>query len=103
MDEPSTGLHFADVARLLGVVQRLVDAGNTVLTIEHDLDLIRATDHVLDLGPEGGEAGGYVVVEGTPTEVTAHATSHTGAESRAGLRREAGEAVSIRAQGQDER
>ncbi|MBT9558585.1 MAG: excinuclease ABC subunit UvrA [Myxococcales bacterium] len=78
MDEPSTGLHFADVERLLGVVQRLVDAGNTVVMIEHDLDLIRAADWVIDLGPEGGDAGGHVVVAGTPEHVMAHEASHTG-------------------------
>ncbi|MBT9558581.1 MAG: hypothetical protein IV100_21305 [Myxococcales bacterium] len=65
-------------AWVLGVVQRLVDAGNTVVMIEHDLDLIRAADWVIDLGPEGGDAGGYVVVAGTPERVMAHEASHTG-------------------------
>jgi excinuclease ABC subunit A len=78
LDEPTTGLHFDDVRQLLIVLQRLVDAGNTVLVIEHNLDVIKSADHVIDLGPEGGDRGGEVVTVGTPEEVAAHPTSHTG-------------------------
>ena len=78
LDEPTTGLHFDDVRRLLEVLGRLVDAGNTVLLIEHNLDVVKTADHVIDLGPEGGERGGTVVVAGTPEEVAACERSHTG-------------------------
>ena len=78
LDEPTTGLHFEDVRRLLTVLSRLVDQGNTVLVIEHNLDVIKTADWVIDLGPEGGNGGGLVVCEGTPEEVAKHAGSHTG-------------------------
>jgi excinuclease ABC subunit A len=85
LDEPTTGLHFADIERLLGVLAKLVAFGNTVVVIEHHPDVIKTADHVVDLGPEGGEAGGAIVVVGTPEEVAAHATSHTGRALRAVL------------------
>ncbi len=78
LDEPTTGLHFADVHKLLEVLSRLVDAGNSVVVIEHHPDVIKTADFVIDLGPEGGEAGGRIVVEGTPEEVAKHPESHTG-------------------------
>lgn len=78
LDEPTTGLHFDDVRQLLEVLQRLVDAGNTVLVIEHNLDIIKAADYVIDLGPEGGERGGTIVAQGTPEEVAKVPDSHTG-------------------------
>jgi excinuclease ABC subunit A len=78
LDEPTTGLHFEDVKRLLHVLDRLVDAGNTVVVIEHNLDVIKCADWVVDLGPEGGEEGGRVIAEGTPEEVAREAASHTG-------------------------
>ncbi len=78
LDEPTTGLHPADVVHLLGVLQRLVDRGDTVVLIEHAPELIRAADHVIDLGPEGGEAGGTIVAQGTPDEISRVTASHTG-------------------------
>ena len=78
LDEPTTGLHFEDVRQLLVVLQRLVDAGNTVLVIEHNLDVIKSADHIIDLGPEGGERGGTVVAQGTPEKVAKTKGSHTG-------------------------
>jgi excinuclease ABC subunit A len=78
LDEPTTGLHFDDIARLLRVLNRLVDAGNTVVVIEHNLDVIKTADHVIDLGPEGGEQGGRVVAVGTPEEVAQVPQSYTG-------------------------
>jgi excinuclease ABC subunit A len=78
LDEPTTGLHFADIERLLDVLQRLVDAGNTVLVVEHNLDVIKCADWVVDLGPEGGSGGGQLVAEGTPEQVARVRASHTG-------------------------
>ncbi len=78
LDEPTTGLHFEDIRKLLAVLSRLVDQGNTVLVIEHNLDVIKTADWVIDLGPEGGDGGGQVVVEGTPEKVAKTADSHTG-------------------------
>src|SRR6185436_10894683 len=78
LEEPTIGLHISDVQRLVNVLQRLVDAGNSVVVIEHNLDLIAEADWVLDLGPEGGEAGGQVVAEGTPEEIAKNKRSHTG-------------------------
>ncbi len=78
LDEPTTGLHFADVQHLLAVLQKLVEAGNTVLVIEHNLDVIKCADWVIDLGPEGGEAGGRIVAQGTPEQITKVKGSHTG-------------------------
>jgi excinuclease ABC subunit A len=78
LDEPTTGLHFEDVKKLLGVLDRLVDAGNSVVVIEHNLDVIKCADWVIDLGPEGGEDGGRVIAEGTPEEVARVKQSYTG-------------------------
>ena len=78
LDEPTTGLHFEDIRRLLTVLTRLVDQGNTVLVIEHNLDVIKTADHIVDLGPEGGSGGGTVVATGTPEEVASNSSSHTG-------------------------
>ncbi|MGB3112943.1 MAG: ATP-binding cassette domain-containing protein, partial [Candidatus Omnitrophota bacterium] len=78
LDEPTTGLHFADIHKLLDVLQRLVSAGNTVLVIEHNLDVIKTADHIIDLGPEGGDGGGKVVAIGAPEEVMANKKSYTG-------------------------
>lgn len=78
LDEPTTGLHSADVKKLIEVLQRLVDAGNTVLVIEHNLDMIKTADHIIDLGPEGGDKGGTIIATGTPEEVAKCRTSYTG-------------------------
>ncbi|MCG8590520.1 MAG: excinuclease ABC subunit UvrA [Proteobacteria bacterium] len=85
LDEPTTGLHFADVEKLLEVLGRLVERGNTVVVIEHHLDVIKVADHVIDLGPDGGERGGHIVVEGPPEAVAAEPRSHTGRALRAVL------------------
>jgi excinuclease ABC subunit A len=77
LDEPTTGLHFADIHNLLNVLQRLVDLGNTVVVIEHNLDVIKMADYIIDLGPEGGEAGGTVVATGAPEEIIKNETSFT--------------------------
>ncbi len=82
LDEPTTGLHFDDIARLLGAFRRLLDAGHSLVVIEHNLDVIRSADWIVDLGPEGGEAGGEIVCTGTPRQVAEHPTSHTGRSLR---------------------
>ena len=79
LDEPTTGLHFEDVRRLLGVLQRLVESGNTVIVIEHNLDVVKSADWIIDLGPEGGDGGGLVIAEGPPEQVAKTEGSHTGA------------------------
>jgi len=89
LDEPTTGLHFADIEKLLDVLQRLADSGNTVLVIEHNLDVIKQADWIVDLGPQGGEAGGEVIAAGTPEEVAQVAESYTGQFLRALLERNA--------------
>ena len=77
LDEPTTGLHFEDIRVLLGVLQRLVDRGNTVIVIEHNLDIVKAADYIIDMGPEGGRNGGTIVAMGTPEEVAAAGVGHT--------------------------
>ncbi|MDO4539578.1 MAG: excinuclease ABC subunit UvrA [Syntrophomonadaceae bacterium] len=90
LDEPTTGLHKEDVRHLLAILDRLTDAGNTVLVIEHNLDVIKCVDHIIDLGPEGGRAGGQVIATGTPEALAACACSHTGQYLRPALRRGGG-------------
>jgi excinuclease ABC subunit A len=89
LDEPTTGLHFDDIKKLIQVLRGLVEKGNTVLVIEHQLDLIRNSDWIIDLGPEGGERGGYIVAEGTPKEISRHKKSYTGQYLKTGLDKEA--------------
>ena len=78
LDEPTTGLHFEDIAKLLEVLHELVDSGNSVIVIEHNLDVVKTADHVIDMGPEGGDGGGMLVAQGTPEEVALVDGSHTG-------------------------
>jgi excinuclease ABC subunit A len=78
LDEPTTGLHFDDIAKLLTAFRRLIDAGHTLLVIEHNLDVIKTADYLIDLGPEGGAEGGLVMATGTPEQVAAIDASHTG-------------------------
>ena len=78
MDEPTTGLHFADVHKLTEILHRLADSGNTVVVIEHNLDLIKTADYIIDIGPEGGDGGGTIVATGTPEEVAKCTDSYTG-------------------------
>ena len=88
LDEPTTGLHIADVHRLIDVLRRLVDAGNTVVVIEHNLDVVKTADYIIDLGPEGGNRGGYVIAKGTPEEVAEIEGSYTGQFLKELFRRE---------------
>jgi excinuclease ABC subunit A len=85
LDEPTTGLHFADVAKLVTVLHRLRDAGHTVVVIEHNLDVVKVADWIIDLGPEGGEGGGQVIAAGTPEQVATHESSATGVYLRRAL------------------
>ncbi|MFX1576666.1 MAG: excinuclease ABC subunit UvrA, partial [Promethearchaeota archaeon] len=85
LDEPTTGLHLADVQKLLDVLNHLVDAGNTVIVIEHQPDVIKGADYIIDLGPEGGDKGGYVVAQGTPEQVAQNKNSYTGSVLREAL------------------
>jgi excinuclease ABC subunit A len=78
LDEPTTGLHFEDIRQLLGVINRLVDCGNTAVVIEHNLDVIRVADWIIDMGPEGGQEGGYIIAEGTPDDIKREERSYTG-------------------------
>ena len=78
LDEPTTGLHIVDVHKLIDILQRLVDTGNTIIVIEHNLDLIKTCDHIIDLGPEGGDNGGEVVAIGTPEQICKNERSYTG-------------------------
>ena len=87
LDEPTTGLHNADVHRLITVLQKLADAGNTLVVIEHNMDVIKSADHIIDLGPEGGSGGGMIVAEGTPEEVAENPASYTGQFLKAYLER----------------
>jgi excinuclease ABC subunit A len=86
LDEPTTGLHFEDIRKLIGVLHRLADAGNTLVVIEHNLDVIKCADWIVDLGPEGGARGGRIVAAGTPEEVAQNPASHTGGYLKAFLR-----------------
>ena len=78
LDEPTTGLHFADVHKLVEILHRLTEGGNTVVVIEHNLDVIKTADHIIDIGPEGGDGGGQVIARGTPEEVVENPLSYTG-------------------------
>jgi excinuclease ABC subunit A len=89
LDEPTTGLHFHDIAQLLGVLHRLRDQGNTVVVIEHNLEVIKTADWIIDLGPEGGDGGGEIIATGTPEEIADHPTSFTGQYLRKALARRA--------------
>jgi excinuclease ABC subunit A len=86
LDEPTTGLHFADVAKLLSVLQRLVDKGNTVIVIEHNLEVIKSADYIIDLGPEGGDKGGKIVASGSPKQIITRQNSYTGQFLRKALK-----------------
>ena len=87
LDEPTTGLHFADLEKLLNVLKKLVSLGNTVIVIEHNLDVIKNADYVIDLGPDGGEKGGEIVAKGTPDEISQNKNSYTGQFLKKALKR----------------
>ncbi len=89
LDEPTTGLHFADIHNLLGVLNRLADMGNTIVVIEHNLDVVKCADWIIDLGPEGGAAGGEVIAQGTPEEIACNPNSYTGQFLSEHMQREA--------------
>jgi excinuclease ABC subunit A len=95
IDEPTTGLSFFDVHKLMDVMQRLVDKGNSILVIEHNLDVIRCADWIIDLGPDGGDKGGEIVVVGTPETVAEHPTSHTGRYLKEVLKQHPPEVVAV--------
>ena len=101
LDEPTTGLHFEDISKLINVLSGLVDKGNTVIVIEHNLDVIKTADWVVDMGPEGGNGGGLVVAEGTPEEVAAVPASHTGKFLRDILGDRVSDAAPARAAGEE--
>ena len=82
LDEPTTGLHFADVHKLVDILHKLVEGGNTVVVIEHNLDVIKTADYIIDLGPEGGDGGGMIIAEGTPEKIAQNPDSYTGAYVR---------------------
>ena len=103
LDEPTTGLHFEDIKKLLGVLNSLVEGGNTVVVIEHNLDVIKTADHIIDLGPEGGDAGGQVIGEGTPEEVSRVTGSATGNFLARILTRNGAKSASRRALGSTEK
>ena len=88
LDEPTTGLHFADVHKLINILRKLSDGGNTVIVIEHNLDVIKTADYIIDIGPEGGARGGRVIAEGTPEEVADNKNSYTGEYIKRMLNRE---------------
>jgi len=88
LDEPTTGLHFEDVRKLLEVLQELVETGNTIIVIEHNLEVIKTADWIVDLGPEGGDSGGEIIASGTPEDVAKVARSHTGQYLKAMLKKQ---------------
>ena len=97
LDEPTTGLHFHDVAKLLDVLHELVEQGNTVVVIEHNLEVIKTADWIIDLGPEGGDGGGEIVAVGTPEDIAASKKSYTGKFLKPVLKRKAGAGRTARA------
>ncbi|HEY7804477.1 MAG TPA: excinuclease ABC subunit UvrA, partial [Orrella sp.] len=97
LDEPTTGLHFHDISLLISVLNKLVDAGNTVVIIEHNLDVIKTADWIVDMGPEGGDGGGQIVAQGTPEQITKQTGSHTGQYLKTLLEREQGRRKTVAA------